>query len=176
MTAVQRYLIEREGSTQTVSELVRSVWHPAQHTWRGYKNGELVTRSGQVLYAQPTTPQALSASLEELLAKVEERLEKEETEMSAEETSLSARPVVGSSLVDAMYMAAERVDNSVMLDPDIMGGSPVVAGTRIPISFVLSTLLTEEREAVELVQAVYPQLTAEQIKAAIRFVCELMET
>ena len=52
----------------------------------------------------------------------------------------------------------------VVIDPEIMMGKPVIAGTRIPVEAILRDLgagLTPE----ELLRA-YPQLTMEDIRAA----------
>lgn len=56
---------------------------------------------------------------------------------------------------------------AVSCDPDIMGGSPVFAGTRVPIEIVLGSL----DEAIELdeLKEAYEFLTPAHIEAARRY-------
>jgi uncharacterized protein (DUF433 family) len=69
-------------------------------------------------------------------------------------------------LQQALYRAKEvdQADALVSTDPDIMGGVPVFAGTRVPISTVLSSLAS----GIDLdrLKASYPFLTEAHIQSA----------
>ena len=61
----------------------------------------------------------------------------------------------------------------VVVDPGIMIGKPVFKGTRIPLYIVLDFLgdgIPEE----EIIK-IYPDITFEDIKAALKFVSLMME-
>jgi uncharacterized protein (DUF433 family) len=53
--------------------------------------------------------------------------------------------------------------NRIHIDPKIMGGKPIIAGTRIPVELLLRKLAEGATEE-ELIDA-YPSLTAEDIQA-----------
>jgi uncharacterized protein (DUF433 family) len=55
----------------------------------------------------------------------------------------------------------------IITDPEILGGKPVIAGTRISVELVL-TRLGEGRSVGEIL-AEYPHLTREQVTAAIDY-------
>ncbi len=55
----------------------------------------------------------------------------------------------------------------ITVDPDILVGKSVIAGTRIPVSLVLN-LLAHDYTFDRIVEA-YPILTAEDIRAAIAY-------
>ena len=57
-------------------------------------------------------------------------------------------------------MAHERID----INPDIMGGKPVIRGTRIPVELVLGKL--GAGTPPEAVLADHPRLTLDDIRAA----------
>lgn len=69
-------------------------------------------------------------------------------------------------LQEALYRAKEvdQADALVTTDPEIMGGVPVFAGTRVPISTVLSSLAS----GIDLdrLKASYPFLTEAHIESA----------
>ena len=61
----------------------------------------------------------------------------------------------------------------VVVDPEIMVGKPVFEGTRIPLYIVLDLIgdgITEE----EIIK-IYPDITDEDIKAALKFASMMME-
>jgi len=60
-------------------------------------------------------------------------------------------------------MMMERIE----IDPKKMGGKPVIKGTRIPVYFILE-LLANGWSFEEILEN-YPQLTREDILAAIRY-------
>jgi uncharacterized protein (DUF433 family) len=58
-------------------------------------------------------------------------------------------------------------EDRIVADHRIMGGVPCIRGTRIPVATVVG-LLAEGHGADEIV-ADYPQLTAEDVRAALEF-------
>ena len=62
------------------------------------------------------------------------------------------------------------MDKKVVIDPEIMHGTPVLEGTRIPV-YVILDYLTEGYD-FERIKKAYPHLTDEHIIAAIRFASE----
>jgi len=59
------------------------------------------------------------------------------------------------------------------VDPKIMFGKPVIAGTRIPVEIILEKLATGE--TVEDILQDYPRLTKADIHAAISFANTLVK-
>ena len=64
------------------------------------------------------------------------------------------------------------VPNRIVLDPAVSHGKPVIRGTRVPITVVVGSLAGGM--TFEEVQREY-NVTAEDIRAALRFVGELAE-
>lgn len=65
-------------------------------------------------------------------------------------------------------MAHERVE----INPDIMGGKPVIRGTRIPVELVLRKL--GAGNSTEMVLADHPKLTIDDIRAAQAFAADYL--
>jgi len=63
--------------------------------------------------------------------------------------------------------------NLIHSDPAIMMGKPVIAGTRITVELVLERLAAGESEQ-QLLDS-YPQLTQEQILAAMDFAAQALK-
>ena len=61
----------------------------------------------------------------------------------------------------------------ITVDPDILVGKPVVKGTRIPVSLIL-TLLAHDYTFDRIVEA-YPILTTDDIRAAIAYASARLE-
>ena len=61
----------------------------------------------------------------------------------------------------------ELANGRIWVDPAIMGGMPCVRGTRIPVRMILD-YLAEGATLTEILQQ-YPQLTEEDVRAAIAF-------
>lgn len=63
----------------------------------------------------------------------------------------------------------ERIE----LDPRVCNGRPVIKGTRIPVSVILEQLA--EGESWDAILAGYPELTREDIHAALRYARESLD-
>ena len=57
-------------------------------------------------------------------------------------------------------------------DPEILGGKPIIAGTRISIETILE-LISSGMEKEEIIKE-YPFLTKKQIQAAVNFAAKLV--
>jgi len=55
----------------------------------------------------------------------------------------------------------------IVTDPAILGGKPIVRGTRLSVEFILE-LIASGANANDIVQA-YPDLTREDVAAAVKF-------
>lgn len=60
----------------------------------------------------------------------------------------------------------------INVDPAICGGTPVITGTRIPVSIVISALASDMTETEVMEEYV---LTKEQIKAALAYAAEMVK-
>ena len=60
----------------------------------------------------------------------------------------------------------------IEVNPRVMLGKPVIRGTRIPVELILRKL-SEGASEVDLVEA-YPQLTREDIHAAMRYAADTL--
>jgi uncharacterized protein (DUF433 family) len=65
-------------------------------------------------------------------------------------------------------MAHERIE----MNPDIMGGKPVIRGTRIPVELLLRKL--GAGVALEAILTEHPRLTLEDIRAAQSFTADYL--
>jgi len=63
---------------------------------------------------------------------------------------------------------ADRIE----INPKVMMGKPVIRGTRIPVELILRKLSEKATEA-DLLDA-YPQLTSDDISAAIRYAADTL--
>ncbi len=59
------------------------------------------------------------------------------------------------------------MEYSIVINPKILGGKPVIRGTRIPVSLILNLLA--HGYTVERVLKAYPNLTKHGVLAAIRY-------
>ena len=57
--------------------------------------------------------------------------------------------------------------------PGLVGGKPVVAGTRIPVRLVLEYLA--EEPDIKILFAAFPRLTLEDVKACLDYAKDLVE-
>jgi uncharacterized protein (DUF433 family) len=65
-------------------------------------------------------------------------------------------------------MTHERIE----MDPEIMGGKPVIRGTRVPVELVLRKL--GAGMAPEAIMADHPRVTVEDIRAAQAFAADYL--
>lgn len=63
--------------------------------------------------------------------------------------------------------------NRVAVDHQIMGGVPCIRGTRIPVSMIIGRLAEDSKR--EDILADYPQLSGEDIDAALRFAAATLD-
>jgi uncharacterized protein (DUF433 family) len=59
------------------------------------------------------------------------------------------------------------MNDHITVDPRICNGKPVISGTRIPVTVVLDQLA--ETGSVQEVLRRYPELSSEQVKAALEY-------
>ena len=62
--------------------------------------------------------------------------------------------------------------NMIISDPAVLGGKPVVAGTRITVELILDKLAAGE--AIAQILSAHPRLTEEAIKAACAFAAQAL--
>ncbi len=60
----------------------------------------------------------------------------------------------------------------IVIDPKIMGGKPVIRGTRMPVYFVLELLACGW--SIDDILREYPQLTREDVLAAIEYAARVL--
>lgn len=60
----------------------------------------------------------------------------------------------------------------IKIDPAIMMGKPVIAGTRITVELILDKLAAGE--SIEQILDDYPHLTADAIRAAIGYAADML--
>ena len=65
-----------------------------------------------------------------------------------------------------------EVGERIVIDPRVMGGKPVIRGTRIPVYFILELL--SNGWTIEDILREYPHLTREDILAAIRYAARVL--
>lgn len=66
-----------------------------------------------------------------------------------------------------------RTKSGIIRDPQILGGKPVIAGTRIPVRLILDHLA--EGYMPEEIIFEYPMLIRSDIQAAIRYASKTVE-
>ena len=60
-----------------------------------------------------------------------------------------------------------KLSEKIEMDPKVCGGKPVIKGTRIPVSVILEQM--EEGESWESILVSYPELTKEDLQAALYY-------
>ena len=60
----------------------------------------------------------------------------------------------------------------IVVDPQIHHGKPCIKGTRVPVSVIVGSIA--EGHTPERIIESWPQLTAEDIKAALKFAAEMV--
>jgi uncharacterized protein (DUF433 family) len=66
-----------------------------------------------------------------------------------------------------MIGAPSSHEGRIVVNPSVLGGKPIVAGTRIPVSLILN-LMAHGYDIDKILRA-YPSLTRDDIKAAIAY-------
>jgi uncharacterized protein (DUF433 family) len=69
-------------------------------------------------------------------------------------------------------MATRPTSAQIVNDPDILGGKPVIAGTRISVQLILEKM--RDGWTINDLLDDYPYLTREQIVAALAYAAEAM--
>lgn len=72
-------------------------------------------------------------------------------------------------------MATNRIldDGRIVRDPAVLGGKPVIRGTRIPVAVILGHLAGNLD--VDDLFAAYPRLTADDVRAALVLAHDVVE-
>jgi len=66
-----------------------------------------------------------------------------------------------------------KINEYIVADPKVLGGKPVIKGTRISVAFILQLLASGM--SVEDILKGYPHLTKEAILAAIDYAADTIE-
>ena len=69
-------------------------------------------------------------------------------------------------------MAEQVPMQGIETDPDVLGGKPTIAGTRIGVDLILEKL--GDGETIDEILQDYPRITREQVLTAIRFATQLV--
>jgi uncharacterized protein (DUF433 family) len=70
--------------------------------------------------------------------------------------------------------SAEELLKRITFDPDILAGKPVIKGTRISVELILELLANGW--SFEQILENYPQLSMQDIRAAIRYAAEVLKS
>jgi uncharacterized protein (DUF433 family) len=67
-----------------------------------------------------------------------------------------------------------RVDwkDRLVIDPQVHHGDPCIKGTRIPVSIIVGSIA--DGMSIDEVSAAYPQLSAEDARAALSYAAEVL--
>ncbi len=65
-----------------------------------------------------------------------------------------------------------KVKDRIVIDPRIMGGKPIIKGTRIPVYFILELL--SNGWSIDDILREYPQLSREDVLAAIKYAARVL--
>jgi uncharacterized protein (DUF433 family) len=69
-------------------------------------------------------------------------------------------------------MSRIRWQDHIVIESDLHHGDPCIKGTRIPVATILGSLA--DGMTPEEIQAVYPQVTSENISAVLAYAAEVM--
>jgi len=69
-------------------------------------------------------------------------------------------------------MGRVRWQERIVIAPDLHHGDPCIKGTRIPVAMIVSSLA--DGMTLGEIQEAYPQLTVEDIQAALAYVVEVI--
>jgi uncharacterized protein (DUF433 family) len=93
----------------------------------------------------------------------------------AKRAARQRRLLVRSIQLGVRYRSGERVmtwTDHIQADPQVLGGKPVIKGTRLAVEFVLGLLA--DGWTREQLRANYPQLTDEALRAAFAYAAEAL--
>ena len=62
----------------------------------------------------------------------------------------------------------------IVIDPNIHHGVPCIKGTRVPVSVLVGSIA--DGDSIDDLLAAYPQLTTEDIQAALKFAAEAVNS
>jgi uncharacterized protein (DUF433 family) len=65
------------------------------------------------------------------------------------------------------------MNNEIVVDPKICAGKPVIRGTRIMVKNILG--MVAGGYTLERIVAAYPELTPEQVQAALEYAAEVVD-
>ncbi len=77
------------------------------------------------------------------------------------------------TLDEAFQQAAAKVDNMIEMNPNIYGGAPCVAGTRVPVYAILQ--MVESGYSFKKIFKAFPSIGQTELDAALRFTVLVME-
>ena len=66
-----------------------------------------------------------------------------------------------------------NIDNHIITDPEILGGKPIIRGTRISVEFILE--LFASGAAKEEILRNYPHINEKDIYAALRYASKFLK-
>ncbi len=69
-------------------------------------------------------------------------------------------------------MARTDWKDRVVVDPEIHHGDPCIKGTRIPVTIIVGSIA--DGLGLDEVRAAYPQLSPEDIRAALAYAAEVL--
>ncbi|MCR4408124.1 MAG: DUF433 domain-containing protein [Anaerolineae bacterium] len=69
-------------------------------------------------------------------------------------------------------MSRVRWQERIVITPDLHHGDPCIRGTRVPVAMIVGSLA--DGMTPEEIQDAYPQLTEEDIRAALAYVAEVI--
>ena len=67
---------------------------------------------------------------------------------------------------------AKRWQDRIVIEPDLHHGDPCIKGTRIPVAMIVGSL--PDGNTFKQILEAYPQLTNEDILAALAYAAEIM--
>ena len=71
-------------------------------------------------------------------------------------------------------MARTSPTPGIVIDPDVLGGKPTIAGTRIGVDVILEKI--SDGESIEDIVRDYPHLAREQVVAALTYAAQLVRS
>ena len=69
-------------------------------------------------------------------------------------------------------MGRVRWQERVVIEPDLHHGDPCIKGTRVPVAMIVGSLA--DGMTPEEIQEAYPQLTSEDIRAALAYAADVI--